>query len=79
LKLSTPSQPPLLNKNGVNASFDKNVLLVYLPSSNGELATLNHISNGDDSKFDPMRSKRELLMRYCSWFFEKKDTDGINN
>ena len=73
------SQPPLSSKNGVNASFDDIVLLVYFPSSNDELAMMNYISEGDDSNFDPMRSKKELLMRYCSWFFENKGINMIND
>ncbi|KAL3823096.1 hypothetical protein ACHAXA_011148 [Cyclostephanos tholiformis] len=73
------SQPPLSNENGVNATFDEIVLLVYFPLSNDDLATMNYIKERDDCTFDPMRSKRELLMRYCSWFFEKNHNDETIN
>ena len=55
----------------------RSFLLVYLPLSNDELARMDHCNKDDSSNFDPMRSKRELMMRYCSWFFEKKKNNGI--
>ncbi len=67
------AQPPLEHKD-VNSSFDHMVLLVYLPYHDNEA----YRNNGhNDAKLE-RKSKRELMRRYCLWFFGE-EMNGIND
>jgi GNAT superfamily N-acetyltransferase len=71
------AQPPLDPKN-VNSSFDDMMLLVYYPY-HAKRACHN---DGDNDVELGRKSKTQLMMRYCSWFFDEQtngNDEGSNN
>jgi hypothetical protein len=66
------AQPPLDTKDK-NSSFDDIMLLVYFPYNDNE----SHDSLDNDFELR-RQSNRELMMRYCSWFFDEEINDGNN-